>query len=322
MSGSVNGAVERRTTTRSEGLVDSEGTHVDLILTTGLGGFLGTHVQSVLSTHRFRIENLQRDLRQSPQALKHHLSESRPSAIIHMAGIVDVRYCRQFPLEAFEAHVSDTARLLDAMRCSCPETPFMYVATDKSFGEQESCGLSAHYQPRFPYEASKAAEDILIESYSSTYGLPITLLRFPNLFGEGDRHIERLIPSICLAAAQKSELVVRTQLEGTIRQYIYVRDAAAIIVEILQSRGRGENVWPKNHFGPQNLKSVGDVVRDIGFITGQSLKIVELNEPGEISRLSLKDENCLNYPYTPWLTALGQTVEWYQKLCQNQNESL
>lgn len=306
----------------TRGFIDTYGTNLDLILTTGLGGFLGSHVQSILHAHHCRVENLRRDLRQAGQALKQYLSECRPRAIIHMAAIVDVRYCRQFPFEAFEAHVCDTARLLEAMRSSCPETPFIYIATDKSFGEQESCGIAAHYEPRFPYEASKAAEDLLVESYSSTYGLPITLLRFPNLFGEGDRHIERLIPSICLAAVQKSELLVRTQLEGTIRQYLYVQDAAAIVVQTLLARERGENVWPKSHFGPENLKTVGDVVRDVECITGQNLKVVELNEPGEISRLSLKDENCLHYPYTPWLTALGETVQWYQSLHHNQNESL
>lgn len=285
---------------------------MNLILTTGLSGFLGTHVLPLLQLNEYRVENIPRALRQSNPALKQHLSEQKPAAIIHMAGIVDVRYCRQFPLEAFQAHVSDTACLLEAVRCSCPEAPLIYVATDKSFGQQESCGLSAHYQPCYPYETSKAAEDLLVESYATTYGLPITLLRFPNLFGEGDRHTERLIPSICLAAVQQRELVIRTQLEGTVRQYIYVKDAAAIVVQALRARLRGKDVWPKNHFGPQNLKTVGDVVRDIERITGQSLKTVELNEPGEISRLSLKDENSLQYPYTPWMTALQQTIQWYQ----------
>jgi nucleoside-diphosphate-sugar epimerase len=295
---------------------------MDLIFTTGLAGFLGSHVQTILQANRYTVENIPRALRQASQALKQHLSERRPGAIVHMAGIVAVRYCRQFPFETFQAHVLDTACLLEAVRCTCPETPFIYVATDKSFGEQESCGLSAHYQAVFPYEASKAAEDLLVESYSRTYGLPITLLRFPNFFGAGDHHVERLIPSICLAAIRKSELVVRTQLEGTIRQYIYVEDAAEIVVRTLQACERGEKVWPKNHFGPENLKTVGDVVRDIEQITGQGLKVVEQNEPGEISRLSLKDENFLNYPYTPWLTALGETVQWYQNLAGDQNAPL
>lgn len=287
---------------------------MDLILTTGLAGFLGSHVQAVLLANRYGIENIPRDLREAGPALKKHLSERRPKAIIHMAGIVDVRYCRQFPQEAFQAHVTHTASLLEAVRCSCPETIFIYVATDKSFGEQESCGLSTPYQPTFPYEASKAAEDLLVESYAKTYRLPITLLRFPNFFGEGDHHIERLLPSICLAAVQKRELVIRTQLEGTIRQYLYVKDAAAIIVQTLQALQRGEAVWPKNHFGPPNLKTVGEVVRDVERITGEKLKTVELNEHGEISRLSLKDENSLHYPYTPWMTALGRTVQWYHEL--------
>ena len=64
----------------------------------------------------------------------------------------------------------------------------------------------------------------------------------------------------------------------------------------------------------EKLKTVGDVVRDIEQITGQRLKTIELNEPGEISRLSLKDENSFHYPYTPWMSALSQTVQWYQSL--------
>jgi dTDP-glucose 4,6-dehydratase len=294
---------------------------MDLILTTGLGGFLGSHVESALQANQYQVENIPRALRESSQPLQQHLSQHKPRAVIHMAGIVDVRYCRQHPLEAFQAHVLDTARLLEAVRCSWPETPFVYVATDKSFGEQEFCGIAAHYQPTFPYEASKAAEDLLVDSYATTYGLPVTLLRFPNFFGEGDSHVERLIPSICLAAVRKSEVVIRTQLEGTVRQYLYVRDAAAIIVQSLQARERGDRLWPKNHFGPENLKTVGDVVRDIERVTGERLKTVELNEPGEVSRLSLKDENCFNYPYTPWMTGLARTVQWYQDRHRNSKSS-
>ena len=298
-------------------MTNRESSNGDLVLATGLGGFLGGHVHSTLRASGIAVENIPRDLRQGLTALKHHLSERRPRAIIHMAGIVDVRYCREFPLEAFQVHVGDTACLLEAVRCSCPETPFIYIATDKSFGEQESCGLSANYLPGLPYDTSKAAEDLLVESYSRTYGLPISLLRFPNLFGEADRHVERLIPSICHAAVRKLELVVRTQLEGTVRQYAYVQDAAVIVVQTLKALENGENVWPKNHFGPQNLKTVGDVVRDIERITGQTLKIVERNASGETSRLSLSDENFLKFPYTPWLEALGKTVHWYRNLYLN-----
>jgi dTDP-D-glucose 4,6-dehydratase len=230
-----------------------------------------------------------------------------------MAGIVDVQHCKKFPLDAFQVHVADTAILLEATRNVCPQVPFFYIATDKSFGEQQLCDLSTPYQSGPPYEASKAAEDLLVESYMRTYSLPIFLLRFPNFFGEGDRHVERLIPSVCLAAVERRELVVRTRLDGTIRQYIYVQDAAQIILQSLQAVIRGDSIPAKSHFGPPNLKSVGDVVRDIGSIAGETLNVRVLNQSGEASTISLKDANDLNYPYTSWIRALRKTLEWYQQ---------
>lgn len=74
------------------------------------------------------------------------------------------------------------------------------------------------YQPGFPYETSKACEDLLVESFRRTHGMPVCLSRFPNFFGEGDRHLERLVPSICEASAKRKELVIRTRLDGTTRQ--------------------------------------------------------------------------------------------------------
>ena len=138
--------------------------------------------------------------------------------------------------------VTETANLLEAVRRSSLETPLVYVASDKSVGEQEWCGLDTRYEPSFPYETSKACEDLLVETYTRTYSLPCSLLRFPNFFGEGDRHLERLIPGICTALAAGGEFVVRTQLEGTIRQYIYVRDAADIVATTLEAALAGRDV--------------------------------------------------------------------------------
>ena len=112
--------------------------------------------------------------------------------------------------------------LSEAIRIAAPETPFIYIATDKSFGEQELCGFGNSLSGGFSYETSKACEDFLVESYRKTYGLRICLLRFPNFFGEGDLHLERLVPTICEAAAKQTELVIQTRLDGT-TQAVYWR---------------------------------------------------------------------------------------------------
>ena len=284
-----------------------------VIAVTGISGFLGTHVKSVLEESQYQVEGLSRDLRRSPVQLREFLTKRKPEAIIHLAGIVDVRRCREHPIEAFQAHVMETANLLDAIRIGSPEIPFIYIATDKSFGEQEDCGLTTAYRPSFPYDSSKACEDILVESYRKTYGLRVCLLRFPNFFGEGDFHLERLVPSICEASARDKELVIRTRLDGSTRQYIYVRDAAQIVARCTLASIAGESVWPANHFGPPHVKTVGDVIRDVETVTGRSLNVKVLNLPGEVSRLSLADDNCLKYTYTDWLPALDRTTRWYHE---------
>lgn len=279
------------------------------IAATGISGFLGSHVRTVLEGAGFEVAHLPRELRRSADEAAAWLVQRQPAALVHLAGVVDVRYCREHPLEAFESHVLDTARLLDAVRLTCPQIPVLYIATDKSFGEQEHCTVDAPYPAGFPYETSKACEDLLVESYRLTYGLPVCLLRFPNFFGEGDRHAERLIPSICLAAVEGRELVIRTRLDGTARQYLYVRDAADIVLRVLRA---GASVRPHNHFGPPHVKTVGEVVHDVEEILGRRLNVVARNEPGEVSRLSLADDNFLNYEYTDWLPALRRTVDWYR----------
>jgi nucleoside-diphosphate-sugar epimerase len=285
---------------------------VKVIAATGIAGFLGTHVRAALEENQFIIECISRDLRRSLPDLRQFLATHQPAAIIHLAGIVDVRRCREHPLEAFQSHVMETANMLEAIRIAAPETPFIYIATDKSFGEQESCGLTTPYQPGFPYESSKACEDLLVESYRKTYGIRACLLRFPNFFGEGDRHLERLVPSICEASAKQKELVIRTCLDGSTRQYIYVRDAARIVARCTLASIANEPVWPANHFGPPHVKTVGDVIRDVETVTGRRLNVKALNLPGEVSRLSISNENFLNYQYTDWLPALDRTARWYQ----------
>jgi nucleoside-diphosphate-sugar epimerase len=284
---------------------------VKVIASTGISGFLGTHVGAVLDEGQHIVEGISRDLRRSVSGLQQFLAAHKPEAIIHLAGIVDVRRCREHPIEAFQAHVMETANLLEAMRAVSPEIPFIYIATDKSFGEQEACSLTTPYRPSFPYDSSKACEDLLVESYRKTYGLRVCLLRFPNFFGEGDLHLERLVPSICEASARQKELVIRTCLDGSTRQYIYVRDAARIVAQCTLASIAREPVWPANHFGPPYVKTVGDVIRDVETVTGRSLNVKVLNLPGEVSRLSLADDNFLKYAYTDWLPALDRTARWY-----------
>lgn len=290
-----------------------------MIAITGISGFLGSWTERALVAAGHKTIHLPHQARTSFKQAQSWIESNRPSAVIHLAGVVDVRYCRDHPLEAYQAHGMETANLIEAIRQASPQTPFLYVASDKSFGERQNCGIDDAYHASFPYETSKACEDLMVESYRITYNLPITLLRFPNFFGEGDKHHERLVPSICLASIKDTELVIRTKLDGTTRQYIYIGDAADIIKQTIDKALARKPLPPRNHFGPAIIKTVGDVVRDVETVAGKPLRVKVLNQPGEVFHLSLADQNFLNYKYSDWTEGLRRTIEWYRTENRNAN---
>jgi nucleoside-diphosphate-sugar epimerase len=283
-----------------------------MIAITGISGFLGSWTERALLAAGHKTIHMPHQARTSLKAALAWIESNRPTTIIHLAGVVDVRYCRDHPLEAYQAHVLETANIIEAIRQASPQTPFVYVASDKSFGERQNCGINDPYPASFPYETSKACEDLMVDSYRITYNLPITTLRFPNFFGEGDKHHERLVPSICLASIKDTELVIRTRLDGTTRQYIYIGDAADIIKQTVDAALARKSLPPRNHFGPSIIKTVGDVVRDVQTVAGKPLRVKVLNQPGEVFHLSLADDNFLKYKYSDWMDGLQRTLQWYQ----------
>ena len=285
------------------------------VAVTGATGFLGGHVCAALEQAGYLPTPIPRAVRQEPGLLGQWLEAARPMAVIHTAGLTDVRQCLAEPLQAVEVNVLQTARLLDAVRVMGQgdrPIPMVYVATDKSFGDQINCGLETPFQPKFPYDMSKACEDMLVESYRQTYELTVATVRFPNLYGEGDPNQARLLPSLCSAAASGGEFIVRTNLTGSTRQYIYVKDTANIIVTTLKQQLAGEKVWPISHFAPNVVKSVGDVIADLEALSGRKLSVKVINQSGETSHLSLKDQNGLGFAYTDWTVGLRATWNSYQ----------
>ena len=285
------------------------------VAVTGATGFLGGHVCTALEQAGYLPTPIPRAVRQEPGLLGQWLEHAQPTAVVHTAGLTDVRQCLAEPLQAVEVNVLQTARLLDAVRVMGQgdrPIPMVYVATDKSFGDQINCGLETPFQPKFPYDMSKACEDMLVESYRQTYELAVATVRFPNLYGEGDPNQARLLPSLCNAAASGGEFIVRTNLTGSTRQYIYVQDAANIIVKTLKQQWAGEKVWPISHFAPNVVKSVGDVIADLEALSGRKLSVKVLNQSGETSHLSLRDQNGLGFAYTDWRLGLRATWNSYQ----------
>jgi len=77
-------------------------------------------------------------------------------------------------------------------------------------------------QASSPYAASKAAADLLVQSYYRTYGLPVTISRCSNNYGPY-QFLEKLIPSMVVRALQGKKLYIYG--DGcNVRDWLHVDD--------------------------------------------------------------------------------------------------
>lgn len=111
---------------------------------------------------------------------------------------------------------------------------FIQVSTDEVYGEIEAgeWGVDAPIAPRSPYAASKAAADILVQSYIHTYGLNAYITRGCNTYGPR-QYPEKLLP-VCIRAAEAGLPFPIYGNGRNVREWMYVDDHARGIEAVLE----------------------------------------------------------------------------------------
>src|SRR5579862_4662960 len=174
------------------------------------------------------------------------LAEYETDTVFHLAAQTIVGVANRAPLSTFESNIRGTWTVLEA--CRRMEVGRVVVAaSDKAYGIHEELPYreDTALAPVFPYDVSKAATDMLARSYWHTYGLPVAVTRFANLFGGGDLNFSQLVPEAVVAAIQRRAPVIRS--DGTPeRDFLYVEDAVAAYLTICEllddGRGAGEAI--------------------------------------------------------------------------------
>jgi CDP-glucose 4,6-dehydratase len=147
--------------------------------------------------------------------------EARPDFVFHLAAQALVRRSYRQPVETFAANVMGTAHVLEAMRGLEGACVGVMITTDKvyenpergdAFTEDDKLG---GYDP---YSSSKAAAEIVIESYRRSFfntekfgehRKAIASVRAGNVIGGGDYSEDRLIPDIVRALDKGEPVVLR-----------------------------------------------------------------------------------------------------------------
>jgi len=247
------------------------------------------------------------------------LTEYEVSSVFHLAAQTLVGTANRSPRSTFETNVRGTWIVLEA--CRAQGTRAVIVASsDKAYGRQPELPYreTQPLAPTFPYDASKAAADLIARSYWHTFGLPVAVTRFANLYGGGDTNRSRLVPEAVGAALCGRAPVIRSDGSPE-RDFLYVEDAVAAYLAIwralLEGRGGGEAF----NAGGGRSHRVGDVVDLICRLAGGGLapEILGQGTPhGEIDRQWVDATKLTQL--TGWRPEVGleeglrRTIAWYR----------
>lgn len=170
------------------------------------------------------------------------ISEYEIDTVFHLAAQTLVPTANRSPLSTFETNVRGTWMVLEACRLDEVVQRVVVASSDKAYGPHEQLPyVETHpLQPRFPYDSSKAAADLIARSYWHTWRLPVAVTRFANLYGGGDFNASRLVPEAALAALAGRAPVVRSDGSPE-RDFLYVEDGVAAYLAIAAALGdRGQ----------------------------------------------------------------------------------
>ncbi len=252
--------------------------------------------------------------------LERVLSENRIDTVFHLAAETIVSDVQASPIQGFESNVRGTWMLLQACLEQGVER-VVFASSDKAYGAHEELPYREDFplQPTAPYEASKAAADLIARSYWHSYGLPIAVTRFANIYGGGDLNFTRLVPEAVSAALDGRAPVLRSDGSPE-RDFLYVEDAAAAYLAIADGLERDDVRGEAFNAGGGRSYPVLEVIELIAQLAGTGVEPDVRgtgNPDGEIDKQYVdpaKLRETLGWePLVGLEEGLGRTIDWYRE---------
>ncbi|MCX5884695.1 MAG: NAD(P)-dependent oxidoreductase [Proteobacteria bacterium] len=249
----------------------------------GGAGFLGSHVADVLTDAGYHVRIF--DLKPSPyiragqtMIVGDILDPDAVSKAVegcdyvyNFAGIADLDDASTKPSDTLLLNVYGNTLLLDAcVRAGCRR--FIYASTIYVYGDKGGF-----------YRCSKQASELYIEEYHRHFNLSYSVLRYGTLYGpraDGRNSIYRY-----LRQALKEKKISAVGTGDEFREYIHVRDAARLSVEILDDKYANTHVTLTGHH-VMRFKDLLLTIREI------------LSEQIEIEYIEMANRN--HYELTPY----------------------
>lgn len=242
--------------------------------------------------------------------------EERPGYVINFAAESHVDRSITGPEVFLQSNYIGTAVLLEACR-EWGVGRYHQVSTDEVYGDLPLDRPDLFFtedtplHTSSPYSASKAAADLLVQSYVRTYGISATISRCSNNYGPC-QFPEKFIPLMVINALNDEPLPVYG--DGlNVRDWLFVEDHCRAIELILQKGRIGEVYNVGGHNEWRNIDVVKLVLAKLG--KPESLIRYVKDRKGHDRRYAIdpgKIRDELGWlPETGFEDGLGRTLRWY-----------
>jgi UDP-glucose 4-epimerase len=241
------------------------------VLVTGGSGFIGTHLINRLLNDRHEIYNI--DKIPSP-ALPDHRQKiidildvdindnifKNIDCIIHLAAMVSVPKSFDDPINCFGNNTFLTIKILSAAKLHNIKK-FIFSSSAAVYGDKEGTVSETDItEPNSPYGLDKLVSEKYIQMYCQLWSIDYLILRFFNVYGQGQNpQYAGVITAFNIALEKKESLIIYGDGEQT-RDFISVNDVCNHISKLVSSTIKNEMF----NIGTGNSISINTLAKQFG----------------------------------------------------------
>jgi CDP-paratose 2-epimerase len=230
------------------------------------------------------------------------LETLRPNAIVHAAAQPSHDLAAARPFDDFDVNAVGTLNLLEAVRRTVPDSAFVYMSTNKVYGDRPNAIALKELATRWDYDdeefsngiredysidqskhsvfgASKVAADIMVQEYGRYFGIPTCCLRGGCLTGPNHSGVELhgFLSFLVQCNVEERTYKIFGYKGKQVRDNIHSHDVARFIDLFIQSP-RVAEVYNLGG-GRENSISILEAFDAIGQISGRAMKYEYVDTP-------------------------------------------
>lgn len=223
--------------------------------------------------------------------------------VINLAGILGTQETVNDPYPSIESNILGAVNVFEG--CRQFKKPCVQIA------------VGNHWMAN-SYAITKTTAERFAEMYAREHGVAVNVVRGLNAFGERQKAepVKKIIPQFVTKAIKGENLTVYGDGEQ-LMDMVYVKDLAKVLLDVLKKTSDPTHPFHQGGAVYDGGTGIGLKVKDIAqkcidFSNSSSTIDYVPMRPGESDKAVVVAERPYSIEYTPFDTALRETIHWYQ----------